>query len=127
MYEARPRICDLGFLRSPYKLPNAEGRREKIGYRCSAEPIDDFERKGGDVEETVGRTCLCNTLSATAGYPQYRPKIDYLERPMVTAGDDLLHIARFLKPGETTYSAKDVIDMLLNPVPANTAQALSQI
>ena len=116
IYDARPRICDLGFLRSPYKLPNAENRREKIGYRCSAEPIDDFVRKGGDVEETAGRTCLCNTLSATAGYPQYRPKIDYLERPMVTAGDDLVNIARFLKPGETTYSAKDVIDQLLPPL-----------
>jgi len=116
IYDARPRLCDLGFLRSPYKLENAEDRREKIGYRCSAEPVEDFVRKGGDIEDTVGRTCLCNTLAATAGFPQYRPKIDYLEKPMVTTGNDLVNIARFIKPGQETYSAKDVIDQLLNPV-----------
>jgi nitronate monooxygenase len=112
-YQARPRICDLAFLRSPYKLENAEGRREQIGYRCAAEPEDDFVRKGGELADTVGRTCLCNTLAATAGYAQYRPKIDYLELPMVTTGNDLVNIGRFFKPGATTYSAKDVIDMIL--------------
>src|ERR1035441_5988276 len=31
---ARPRICDLGFLREPYRMETGE-----VGYRCAAEPV----------------------------------------------------------------------------------------
>jgi len=37
----------------------------------------------------------------------------YVEPPLITAGDDLVDIARFLPPGQSTYSAKDVIETLL--------------
>ncbi len=108
-YDARLRICDLGFLHSLFK--KADG---SLGYRCSAEPVDDYVKKGGKEEDTVGRACLCNTLVATAGFPQRR-KDGYLEQPLVTCGDDLVNILHFLKPGQLSYSAADVINQLLGP------------
>jgi len=108
-YEARNRICDLGFLRRIFKREDSS-----LGYRCSAEPVDDYVKKGGNAQETVGRTCLCNNLGATAGFPQRR-KDGSVELPLITAGDDLVALGQFLKPGKTSYSAEDVITHLLGP------------
>ena len=108
-YEARNRICDLGFLRRIFKREDGS-----LGYRCSAEPVDDYVKKGGNAQETIGRTCLCNNLGATAGFPQRR-KDGYVELPLITTGDDLVAMDQFLKPGKTSYSAEDVITRLLGP------------
>jgi nitronate monooxygenase len=108
-YAARNRICDLGFLRSLFKKANGS-----LGYRCPSEPVDDYVKKGGKAEDAVGRTCLCNNLAATAGFPQRR-KDGYLELPLITCGDDLVAVGQFLKPGKTSYSAEDVITYLLGP------------
>jgi hypothetical protein len=35
------------------------------------------------------------------------------ELALITAGDDVAHIARFLKPGRDSYSVDDVLDRLL--------------
>ena len=67
-YENRPRVCNLGYLRHAYQ--DDKGR---IGYRCAAEPVEDWIKKGGDISATVGRKCLCNALMADAGYPQISP------------------------------------------------------
>ncbi|MBL8169605.1 MAG: nitronate monooxygenase [Acidobacteria bacterium] len=107
VYETRARICDYGGLRNLFK--RADGT---LGYRCPAEPIEDYVRKSGQAEETVGRTCLCNTLAATAGFPQRR-KSGYVEPPLVTSGDDLANLARLLPSPKTSYSAEDVINYLL--------------
>ena len=107
VYAARTRVCDLGFLREVYRT--ADGA---IGYRCPAEPVDAFVSKGGDIAETVGRKCLCNALIANIGYAQIR-KGGYLEPALITAGDDLAEIARFLRPGQSGYTAKEVVDTLL--------------
>ena len=40
------------------------------------------------------------------------------ELPLVTAGDDLTHLAEFLPPGRDSYSAADVLRLLL-PQPAS--------
>lgn len=104
----RPRRCDLGYLRANIK--QADG---SIIYRCPAEPVDDYVRKGGQIEDTVGRSCLCNNLCATAGFPQHRRE-GYEEQPLITAGNDIVNAGRFLKPGQLTYSARDVIDYLLS-------------
>ena len=104
----RPRICDLGFLREPYRTE--EGA---IGYRCAAEPVTLFVAKGGKVEDSVGRKCICNGLMANIGYQQVRNG-KREEVGLVTAGDDLVAIARFLQPGRTEYSAADVISQLLS-------------
>ena len=85
----------------------------KVGYRCASEPLDDYVRKGGDVESTCGRKCVCNGLMSTIGMAQVK-KDGSLEPQLVTAGDDVANISRYLKPGSLTYSAAEVIDYLLN-------------
>lgn len=82
-YEARPRLCDLGYLRQPYTRAGGA-----VGYRCPAEPVDVYVRKGGDVADTVGAKCLCNALTTDVGIGQHR-KDGYVEEPMVTLGSDL--------------------------------------
>jgi nitronate monooxygenase len=107
VYAARPRICDLGYLRESYRTP--EGT---IDYRCSAEPVTVYVSKGGKAENTVGRKCLCNALMANIGHPQARNG-KFVEDGMVTSGNDLIGIKRFLPPGASTYTAADVIANLL--------------
>ena len=104
----RTRVCDLGYLREPYSM---EG--EKIGYRCAAEPVASYVAKGGKIEDTVGRKCLCNSLMANIGLAQVR-KDDRLEPPLVTVGDDLNTVADFLAPGRESYGAADVVKSLLS-------------
>jgi nitronate monooxygenase len=110
VYSVRPRICDLGFLREAYRTPTGT-----IDYRCSAEPVTTYVSKGGRVENTVGRKCLCNALMANIGHPQTRNG-KYLEHGMVTSGNDLTGIARFLPHGAATYTAADVVTNLMSCV-----------
>ena len=107
VYEGRNRICDLGYLREPYAVGDGQ-----IGYRCSAEPVENYVAKGGKIEDTVGRKCLCNTLLANIGHAQTR-KDGSVEPALVTVGDDLNTIAQFLAPGRSIYSAADVVECLL--------------
>jgi len=116
---ARTRVCDLGYLREPYTTPDG-----KIGYRCSAEPVANYLAKGGKVEDTVGRKCLCNALLANIGHPQTR-KDDTAEPPLVTVGDDLNFVASFLKDGRESYSAADVVASLLSEVAAAVGSGMN--
>ena len=104
---ARERVCNIGVLREPFK--RADG---SIGYRCAAEPVSQFVAKGGKLEDTVGRACLCNGLTATVGLA-LATRAGGLEPPIVTAGDDLREVAQFLPPGQDDYSAADVISYLM--------------
>src|SRR5215467_1311383 len=108
VYSARPRICDLGYLREAYRTPSGT-----IDYRCSAEPVTTYVAKGGKVENTVGKKCLCNALMANIGHPQVRNG-KYTERALITSGNDLTGIARFLSPGSSTYAAADVVAKLMS-------------
>jgi nitronate monooxygenase len=121
IYAARKRRCDMGFLRTLYKQEDGT-----VGYRCPAEPVEDYVRKGGVIEDTVNRTCLCNNLGANAGFPQIR-RNGYVEPPLVTSGNDLVNIARFLKPGEKRYTAADVIAYLLSSVEQAIPAAHSEV
>ncbi|MFN7140343.1 MAG: nitronate monooxygenase, partial [Limisphaerales bacterium] len=106
IYAQRPRICDLGYLRQTYRKPDGT-----VGYRCPAEPVNDFIRKGGTAEEAVGRKCVCNGLMATVGLGQVRPET---EAPLITAGNDVTRLARFIQRGGYSYTAEDVIHHLLS-------------
>ncbi len=106
-YSTRKRVCDLGYLRMPFRQANG-----KIGYRCPAEPVATFLAKGGPLEETEGRHCLCNALLANVGYGQVRGG-GVAEAPLLTSGDDLKVLGEFLG-GRDSYSARDVIDYLLS-------------
>lgn len=108
LHLARPRLCDLGYLRTPYRTDQGG-----IGYRCPAEPVADYVAKGGSIEDTVGRHCLCNGLVATVGLGQRR-RDGYREPPLVTLGQDLGFLPHLLPPGAAGYSAVDVIDYLLS-------------
>ena len=109
-YAARNRICDLGYLRLLYKKEDGT-----LGYRCAAEPVEDFVKKGGKAEDTVNRSCLCNNLLSTAGFPQVR-RNGYVEEPIITSGDDLVASGQYLREGKTSYSAEDVVRYLLGPL-----------
>lgn len=108
-YAARERICDLGYLRHLYRRGDGS-----VGYRCPAEPVGDFLKKGGALKETEGRKCFCNGLLATVGLEQSRSG-GQLELPIVTAGDDITELSRFLAPGKDTYTAAEVLEYLLGP------------
>ncbi len=101
----RERLCDLGCLRVAFRREDG-----KIGYRCPGEPVAAFVRKGGKLEETVGRECLCNGLLAVIGHPQVRAG-GLEELPILTSGKDLETISEFLN-GRAHYTAADVIDYL---------------
>ncbi len=105
--EARSRICDLGYLRHPYKREDGT-----LGYRCPAEPVEDYVEKGGNRAETAGRKCLCNSLLANIGLAQRRPG-GYVEQPLVTAGDDLQVLTELVSRYGEEYAARDVVDHLL--------------
>jgi NAD(P)H-dependent flavin oxidoreductase YrpB (nitropropane dioxygenase family) len=105
----RTRRCDLGYLRAAYHRDDG-----RVGYRCPAEPEQDFVNKGGLLCDTVGRQCVCNGLIAAVGLPQ---AIDpdahgHREEPaLITSGDELLHIGAFLGD-RASYTARDVVEYL---------------
>jgi nitronate monooxygenase len=108
VYLSRTRICDLGYLREVYKKDDGS-----LGYRCSSEPVKNYIAKGGNESDTVGRKCICNSLVSNVGLPQIR-KDGSVEKPLLTSGDDLAEIARFIPEGQTSYTAHDVITKLLD-------------
>jgi NAD(P)H-dependent flavin oxidoreductase YrpB (nitropropane dioxygenase family) len=104
----RERICDLGGLRVAYWTPDG-----RVGYRCPAEPVDAYVGKGGALEETVGRHCLCNALLSDLDLGQVRGH-GLVEPPLVTSGDDLPAMAEFLA-GRDSYTADEVLNYLFLP------------
>lgn len=110
VHRSRRRLCDIGMLRQAHRLEDGT-----IVWRCPAEPLSAFTAKGGTAIDADNAVCLCNALSATAGFPQCR-RNGYLEPSIVTSGDILPRLIRFLGPGHTGYSAADVLDHLLTPV-----------
>ncbi len=115
VFAARPRVCDLGFLREMYW-----GDDGRIAYRCPAEPLTTYLAKGGRAEDAAGRKCLCNALMANIGHQQVRCG-RHVEPPLVTAGNDLAGVARFLPPGASSYGVADVLAALL-PVVAEQSE-----
>jgi NAD(P)H-dependent flavin oxidoreductase YrpB (nitropropane dioxygenase family) len=109
VYAARERRCDLGYLREMYRRDDGS-----IGYRCPGEPVDDYLRKGGQIEDTVGRKCVCNGLLATVGLGQQRG--DGVEPAIVTAGAALADVALLLRD-RARYSAADVVEYLTADTP----------
>lgn len=107
VYAARPRLCDLSYLRTAY-----EREPGNLGYRCPAEPVHMYLKKGGDLEATVGRKCLCNGLTAGVGLGQDR-RDGYSEPPIVTLGADLEGVAQMLAEMPGGWTAVEAVDHLL--------------
>ncbi|MEI6042448.1 MAG: nitronate monooxygenase [bacterium] len=97
VYNERKRVCNIGLLRTAYIKDDGS-----IGFRCSAEPIDNFVSKGGCIECTKRTVCLCNALMSTAGARDG-------EKPILTAGDSLGFFKVFMAHEDATYYAEDVV------------------
>lgn len=110
VYAARERICDLGYLRQAFT--KADGT---LGYRCAGEPVEAYVRKGGDLADTPGRKCLCNGLLATVGLGQRHGTSQ--EPALITAGNDVTSLARYLPSGRESYHAADVMAAILASSP----------
>lgn len=104
VYAERPRLCDLGYLRTPFEQPDG-----RLGCRCPAEPVAHFVRKGGSEQETVGRKCLCNALTADAGLAQQRGD-GYVEPALVTLGEDVVRAKELARRHPDGWSAADALD-----------------
>ncbi|MET9361388.1 nitronate monooxygenase [Streptomyces sp. NPDC006632] len=102
---ARRPVCDLGYLRTP-----ARAESGALVYRCAAEPVAAYVRKGGDAADTAGRVCLCNGLLATVGLGRRRAS-GTDEPPIVTIGQDLAFLDD-ISPDGRSYTAADVIDWM---------------
>ncbi len=105
----RDRRCDLGYLRTAYQRDDG-----RVGYRCPAEPEQDYVNKGGLLVDTIGRQCVCNGLISAVGMPQALHTNEHAngeEPALITSGDDLLHIGAFLG-GRASYTARDVVEYL---------------
>jgi nitronate monooxygenase len=107
VYDSRERVCDLGYLREAYVMPDT-----RIGYRCAAEPVATFVAKGGKAEDSFSRRCMCNALLANIGHAQIRNDGE-IEPALVTVGDGVNEAAQFLEPGKSSYSAAEVVNALL--------------
>ncbi len=109
VYKQRKRVCDLGYLRHSYKKSDGT-----VGWRCPGERVDLYTKKGGKVEDTVGRKCVCNGLMANIGLAQVRQKSE-LEEIMVTCGEEVAEISKYLPtPDAAHYSASHVLNYLLS-------------
>lgn len=106
-FARRPKRCELGYLREAYLKDDGT-----IGYRCPAEPEAAYLAKGGLLEDTVGRKCVCSGLFADIGLAQRLPD-GTLEPGIVTLGDDAVHVGQFCKDGNLDYTAEDVVRHLL--------------
>ena len=123
VYERRERICNLGHLAEPYQKDASEGGG--IGFRCPAEPIEAFVRKGGDRADAEGRICLCNGLGAASGYG--RATKSGLEPVVLTLGKDLSFYDRIPHRSDGSYSAEDVVRAILELPPAVATPALANV
>lgn len=110
-YTARERICDLGYLRTP--VERADGR---LTYRCASEPVHMYLKKGGEVEETVGRMCLCNSLLADVGFAQVR-RDGYVEQAAVTLGQDIEGPQRLVQIYPDGWTAVEAVAWLMSLLP----------
>ena len=108
VYEQRPRLCDLGYLRSPYMRPDG-----RVGYRGPSEPVHMYVRKGGDAADTEGRACLCNALTANIGLGQTR-RSGYAEVPLVTLGADLDGVREIHETYPDGWTATQAVGWLLS-------------
>ena len=105
-YELRQRICDLGYLREAVETTRIRRGVEEtvVVYRCPSEPTEDYVKKGGDLQQALGRKCICNALLANISMGQVRDA--GVELPIVTIGDD---VSRAVREVGLPLSAKRII------------------
>jgi len=106
VFAARPKLCDMGYLREPIMLKSG-----RVDYRCPSEPEIPYLKKDGTMEETQGRKCLCNGLFSNIGLGQHR-RDGYDEAPIVTLGSDVDGCKELIKEFPDGWSAADAMDFI---------------
>jgi hypothetical protein len=74
-----------------------------------------YIKKGGTLEDTEGRMCLCNGLTVTIGIGQTRAD-GYSEAPLMTLGSDLGGALQLTKLYPQGWTAVQAIDYMLSAV-----------
>jgi len=105
VYDARIRRCDLGYLAELYLNKDDN----LVHLRCPAERIEDYDKKGGNIKNTDGRGCLCNSLMSDLGLGSPG------ENPLITIGSDFTGVRATLKRHGRKYDVQQAIDYILNP------------
>ncbi len=108
-FQERKRVCNIGLLRHLYKKDDGT-----IGYRCPAEPVEAFVRKGGSAEEAKNARCLCNGLLSAIGLAMEYAG-GYLEKPLLVPGEYLESLRTLIHRTGLDYSAADVVRFLASP------------
>lgn len=119
VFARRKRVCSLGHLVEAYRKPDGG-----IGFRCPAEPVEVFVRKGGRREDTDGRVCLCNGLGAAAG--QARPTATGEEPIILTLGKDLSFFEKIERRADGGYSAESVLRAIFRHGRAGAASSVCE-
>jgi NAD(P)H-dependent flavin oxidoreductase YrpB (nitropropane dioxygenase family) len=101
VYAVRERVCDLSALLVPYLRPDGE-----VGFRCASEPVEDYVRKGGRVENTVGACCLCNGLLSASGFGTPG------EAPIFTLGNDVSFLRHLMRHENDSYTLAQAMTYL---------------
>ena len=106
VHELRTRICDLGYLRHAYKT-----ERGTVAFRCPSEPVGTYVKRGGNIDDTAGRKCLCNGLMSAVGLGQMHRWGE--EPPIVTLGRNTDFIHNLIDNEEGRYTVTDALLYLL--------------
>jgi NAD(P)H-dependent flavin oxidoreductase YrpB (nitropropane dioxygenase family) len=101
IYRSRERSCSICALRKPNLKDGV------IVEYCPAEPEDQYEKKGGKLEDAADALCLCNALLATIGLGNPG------EPPVVTMGQDVSFLRSLMWKETDSYNAEDAIRYLL--------------
>jgi NAD(P)H-dependent flavin oxidoreductase YrpB (nitropropane dioxygenase family) len=120
VYGARKRNCSLGYLVEVYKTTSGG-----IGFRCPAEPVKTYVKKGGTADSTQGRVCICNSLAAAS--IDGHAGLGAVEPPIVTLGQDHGFIRSLLSSAGGSYSAEDVIRSILSMAPSGRSEGWTAV
>ena len=120
VYGARKRKCRMGYLVEAYRTA-----RGGIGFRCPAEPVKAYVKKGGDVDSTQGRVCICTGLAAASADGQLSEAAS--EPPIVTLGQDHSFIRSMLPSADGSYSSEDVIRSILSIAPSGRSEGRATV
>jgi len=101
IYHSRKRVCNAGY------LVDIVERNGNLITRCKSEPISHYKRKGGKIEDTKGKKCLCNGLLTTVGIGNLNEPASY------TLGSNQDSVRDIVKLKGISYTAKDVIEYIL--------------
>lgn len=112
VYENRQRICNIGHLTQAYQKDESEGGG--VGFRCPAEAVDAYVKKGGNAADAEAKVCLCNGLGSAAGYGQSTRTGE--EPFIVTLGKDTGFYKQLEVQADGSYSAEDVVRAIMSPI-----------